>query len=58
MDRLDHLRKQGAKKAAIITATGVGKTYLAAFDFHQITSNSNSFWGLRPLPREWTEKTF
>jgi superfamily II DNA or RNA helicase/predicted house-cleaning noncanonical NTP pyrophosphatase (MazG superfamily)/HKD family nuclease len=35
LDNLNHLRKQGTKKAAIIAATGVGKTYLAAFDFHQ-----------------------
>jgi superfamily II DNA or RNA helicase len=30
---LEELRGQGVGKAAIIAATGVGKTYLFAFDF-------------------------
>ncbi|MEJ5365916.1 MAG: DEAD/DEAH box helicase family protein [Desulfosoma sp.] len=33
--RLDRLRRHGVSKAAVIAATGVGKTYLAAMDFKQ-----------------------
>lgn len=33
LSRLDRLRRLGISKAAVIAATGVGKTYLAAFDF-------------------------
>jgi len=33
LDNLSSMRGQGLSKAAIVAATGVGKTYLAAFDF-------------------------
>ena len=33
LDNLALMRRQGLGKAAIVAATGVGKTYLAAFDF-------------------------
>ena len=29
---LEHTRQEGAKRALVVAATGVGKTYLAAFD--------------------------
>ncbi|MDD6808096.1 MAG: DUF3427 domain-containing protein [Oscillospiraceae bacterium] len=32
LNNIDHLRKCGAKKALLISATGTGKTYLAAMD--------------------------
>ena len=35
LENLSMMRSQGVNKAAIIAATGVGKTYLAAFDFKQ-----------------------
>lgn len=35
LDRLKALREEGAQKAAVVAATGVGKTYLAAFDFQK-----------------------
>jgi hypothetical protein len=33
LESLSRLRDQGVKKAAVIAATGVGKTHLAAFDY-------------------------
>ena len=35
LDSLAQLRDQQIKKATVIAATGIGKTYLAAFDFKQ-----------------------
>ncbi|MFC1857514.1 DEAD/DEAH box helicase family protein [Thermodesulfobacteriota bacterium] len=35
LDSLARMRKQSIARAAVIAATGVGKTYLAAFDFKQ-----------------------
>lgn len=35
LENLADLRKEGVRKAAVIAATGVGKTYLAAFDYKQ-----------------------
>lgn len=32
LDKLERLRSNGERRAAVIAATGVGKTYLAAFD--------------------------
>ncbi|MFW6213460.1 MAG: DEAD/DEAH box helicase family protein [Spirochaetota bacterium] len=32
LDALAHLREQGARKFAVIAATGIGKTYLSAFE--------------------------
>jgi superfamily II DNA or RNA helicase len=40
LEQLAELRKCGEKSAAIIAATGVGKTYLAAFDFQASGSKS------------------
>ncbi|UUV98166.1 DUF3427 domain-containing protein [Vagococcus luciliae] len=36
LDSLDKLRKSGANKGLIISATGTGKTYLAAFDVAKV----------------------
>jgi superfamily II DNA or RNA helicase len=38
--RLAELRQQGQRRAAVIAATGVGKTYLAAFDVLQSNSRT------------------
>lgn len=38
LENLNVMRDQGIGKAAVIAATGVGKTYLAAFDFKQSDS--------------------
>lgn len=38
LENLAVMRSQGVHKAAIIAATGVGKTYLSAFDFQQSSS--------------------
>ena len=35
LENLERFRTQGVRKAAIIAATGIGKTYLAALDFVQ-----------------------
>ena len=35
LDNLVSMREQGIEKAAVVAATGIGKTYLAAFDFKQ-----------------------
>jgi len=35
LDTLSTMRKQGISRAAAIAATGIGKTFLAAFDFRQ-----------------------
>jgi HKD family nuclease len=35
LDNLASMREQGIEKAAVVAATGIGKTYLAAFDFKQ-----------------------
>ncbi|QTA89685.1 DEAD/DEAH box helicase family protein [Desulfonema magnum] len=35
LENLGQMRDQGIDKASVIAATGVGKTYLAAFDFKQ-----------------------
>jgi superfamily II DNA or RNA helicase/predicted house-cleaning noncanonical NTP pyrophosphatase (MazG superfamily) len=39
LDNLASMRAQGLGKAAVIAATGVGKTFLAAFDFKASGSN-------------------
>lgn len=38
---LDTLRQEGKDKALLISATGTGKTYLAAFDVRNYISNAN-----------------
>ena len=43
LTRLAHFRRFGITKAAIIAATGVGKTYLAAFDVLQSNSRNVLF---------------
>jgi superfamily II DNA or RNA helicase/HKD family nuclease len=35
LESLTRLRSEGVGKLAVVAATGIGKTYLAAFDFHQ-----------------------
>ncbi len=35
LERLASLRAEGVQQAAVVAATGLGKTYLAAFDFRQ-----------------------
>ncbi len=41
--RLHDLRRDGMKRAAVIAATGVGKTFLAAFDAQQMGAKSVLF---------------
>jgi superfamily II DNA or RNA helicase/HKD family nuclease/predicted house-cleaning noncanonical NTP pyrophosphatase (MazG superfamily) len=36
LETLTKMRSEGIKKAAVIAATGIGKTYIAAFDFKQV----------------------
>lgn len=36
LDGLNEVRKNGAKKAIVVSATGTGKTYLSAFDVQQV----------------------
>lgn len=43
LERLASLRRHGVRKAAVIAATGVGKTYLAAMDFKQSGSKKLLF---------------
>ncbi len=40
---LDHLRKSGAQKALLISATGTGKTYLSAFDVRNFKAKKTLF---------------
>jgi len=35
LENLEQMRRQGVGKASVVAATGVGKTYLTAFDFKQ-----------------------
>jgi superfamily II DNA or RNA helicase/HKD family nuclease len=41
--RLSNLREAGLKRAAVIAATGIGKTFLAAFDAQQANAKSVLF---------------
>ncbi|MBW2144035.1 MAG: DEAD/DEAH box helicase family protein, partial [Deltaproteobacteria bacterium] len=43
LENLENLREQNVTKAAVVAATGVGKTYLAAFDFVQSKSKNLLF---------------
>lgn len=43
LQRLSNMREAGLKRAAIIGATGIGKTYLAAFDCDQMKAKSVLF---------------
>jgi superfamily II DNA or RNA helicase len=43
LQRLANMREAGLKRAAIIAATGIGKTYLAAFDCKQMNAKSVLF---------------
>jgi superfamily II DNA or RNA helicase/HKD family nuclease len=43
LQRLANMREAGLKRAAIIAATGIGKTYLAAFDCQQMKAKSVLF---------------
>jgi len=58
LDKLSELRINGAKKAAVIAATGVGKTYLAAFDFKQSKCKSLLFIAHRETILTSAMKTF
>lgn len=40
LEQLRALRKRGERRAAVIAATGIGKTYLSAFDFLQSQSKT------------------
>ena len=35
LENLDRVRREGARRTAVIAATGIGKTFLAAFDYQQ-----------------------
>lgn len=56
--RLADLRRQNLKRAAIIAATGVGKTYLAAFDVQQMNAKSVLFVSHRKEHLTQAKRTF
>lgn len=58
MERLKELREQNEKRALIISATGTGKTYLAAFDALQVQPKRLLFVVHRAKILKDAEKTF
>ena len=44
LKNLDELRKKGEEKALLISATGTGKTFLAAFDVNQANAKIIDFF--------------
>ncbi len=55
---LANIRAAGLKRAAVIAATGIGKTYLAAFDCKQMNARSVLFVSHRLEHLEQTRRTF
>ena len=55
---LSRMRDQGIGKAAVIAATGVGKTHLAAFDYRQSGNKSLLFIAHRENILQKARKTF
>lgn len=58
LQRLSEFRSQGLKRAAIIAATGIGKTYLAAFDVLQMKARSVLFISHRKEHLTQAERSF
>ncbi|NJO53389.1 MAG: DUF3427 domain-containing protein [Leptolyngbyaceae cyanobacterium RM2_2_4] len=55
---LDKLREEGKKRAVIVAATGLGKTFLAAFDAKVFKASSVLFIAHREEPLTQAEETF
>jgi superfamily II DNA or RNA helicase len=58
LNELEKLRKRGEKRAAVIAATGLGKTFLAAFDSKVFNATSVLFIAHREELLIQAEKTF
>lgn len=58
LQRLANMREAGLKRAAIIGATGIGKTYLAAFDCEQMKAKSVLFISHRLEHLEQARRSF
>ena len=58
LQRLANMREAGLKRAAIIGATGIGKTYLAAFDCAQMNARSVLFVSHRLEHLEQARRSF
>jgi superfamily II DNA or RNA helicase len=58
LQRLANMRAAGLKRAAIIAATGIGKTFLAAFDCEQMKAKSVLFVSHRLEHLEQARRTF
>ena len=58
LDRLKELRKSGERRAAIIAAPGIGKTFLAAFDAKARNARSLLFLSNRLEHLTQAERTF
>ncbi len=58
LSNLSRMRNQGMDKAAVVAATGVGKTHLAAFDYRQSESKSLLFIAHRENILQKARKTF
>lgn len=58
LKKLKSLREQGEKRAAVIAATGLGKTFLAAFDAKAFNASSVLFIAHREELLIQAEKTF
>lgn len=58
LENLLQMRRQGIKRATIIAATGVGKTFLAAFDFKQSGFKSLLYIAHREAILSQSQETF
>ncbi|MGV3623646.1 MAG: DUF3427 domain-containing protein [Archangium sp.] len=56
--RLSNMREAGLKRAAVIAATGIGKTFLAAFDCQQMRAQSVLFVSHRKEHLTQAQRTF
>lgn len=56
--RLANMREAGLKRAAVIAATGIGKTFLAAFDCQQMRAESVLFVSHRKEHLTQAKRTF
>ncbi len=58
LQRLSNMRAAGLKRAAVIAATGIGKTFLAAFDCQQMNAQSVLFISHRKEHLTQAQRTF
>ncbi len=58
LQRLANMREAGLKRAAVIGATGIGKTFLAAFDAEQMKAKSVLFVSHRLEHLEQAKRSF